>query len=165
MRPWAVAALVLALAAPLAAGLAHAEALPADADKDGVMDDVDDCLASALYEMVDATGCTVCDCDEDASGQEWSSRSAYLRCVLDEVRARRADARLDRKAARLVVKAARNSTCGYATKVRCCIMFVGKPKGMCKVMDELRCEASLLGAELVEDLDSGSCFPNPCLAE
>ena len=165
MRPWAVAVLALALAAPVAAGLAHAQALPADADKDGIADDVDECPESAPYDMVDGVGCAVCDCDENAAGDDWSSRGDYLRCVLDEVHARRADGRLTRKASRLVVKAARNSTCGTDTKVRCCIMFAARPQGICKVMDEARCEAGLLGADVVEDIDSGSCFPNPCVHE
>jgi len=85
--------------------------------------------------------------------------------VLDEVHARRADDPLGRKAAKLVVKAARNSTCGYPTKVRCCVMIYEKSTGMCKIMDELRCDEALLGADDVEDFDSGSCFPNPCALE
>jgi hypothetical protein len=158
MRPWAVAVLALAMLAPIAGGRAYAQALPADADRDGVMDDADMCPDSAEYEMVDDEGCAVCDCDDD-----WDSRGAYARCVYDELHARRADGRLSRKAARLVLKAARNSTCGFDTKVRCCIMFSQQPEGMCRIMDELRCDESLLGAAVVEDLDSGSCFPNPCL--
>ena len=155
--------LVLALAAPVAVGLAHAQALPADADRDGVIDDDDECLDSAPYEMVDAVGCPVCACDEDAAGNDWSSRGAYLRCVLTEVHARRDDGRLSRKESRLVVKAARSSSCGHATKTRCCIMFAAKDEGMCKVMDEARCDAELLHAEVAEDIDGGSCFPNPCV--
>ena len=149
MRPWAVAVLALALIAPIATGRANAQALPADADRDGVLDDVDACPDSGQHELVDAAGCSVCDCDE-----EWDSRGAYTRCVYDEVHARRGDGRLTRKAARLVVKAARNSTCGFDTKVRCCIMFSEKPEGMCRIMDELRCDESLLGAAVVVDLDS-----------
>jgi hypothetical protein len=158
MRPWAVAALALALVASAATGRAGAQALPADADRDGVMDDVDLCPDSAPYEMVDQDGCAVCECDDG-----WDSRGEYLHCVYDELHARRADGRLSRKAARPVMKAARNSTCGYDTKVRCCIMFAARSEGMCKIMDEVRCDATLLGAETVEDLDSGSCFPNPCV--
>jgi hypothetical protein len=165
MRPWAAVAVLLALAAPLATAPAHADALPSDADRDGVVDDVDACLDTAPYALVDATGCDVCDCDADAAGGAWSSRTAYLRCVLDEVHARRADDRLGRKDARLVVKAARNSSCGYETRVRCCIMFPARNKGVCRIMDELRCEPSLIGADVVENHDSGSCFPNPCVTE
>jgi hypothetical protein len=158
MRPWAVAVLALALVAPIATWRASALALPADADRDGVMDDADACPDSPMYELVDDEGCSVCDCDDD-----WSSRGAYTRCVYDEVHARRADKRLTRKEARLVVKAVRNSTCGFENKVRCCLMFSEKPEGMCRIMDELRCDEALLGAAVVEDLDSGSCFPNPCV--
>jgi len=157
MRPWAAAALALALVASVATGRASAQALPADADRDGVVDDLDLCPDSAPYEMVDADGCAVCECDD-----AWDGRGEFLRCVYDEVHARRADGRLTRKEARLVTKAARNSTCGHETKVRCCVMFGAKATGMCKIMDEVRCDESLLGGH-VDDLDVGSCFPNPCV--
>ena len=156
MRRWPVVALALMLAVSFAPRVGLAAALVADADQDGVADDVDACPDTAPYDLVDAAGCPVCDCDED-----WASRGEYLRCVLDEVHARRADESLARKAAKLVVKAARNSTCGYPTKVRCCLMIPEKSTGMCRIMDELRCQDDLLGGD-VEDLDSGSCFPNPC---
>ena len=162
MRPWAVAVLALALAASLAAGPVQAQALPADADRDGVADDVDACPDSGLYELVDASGCAVCACEAAAPGADPSARADYLRCVFTEIHARRADGRLTRKAARPFVKAARVSTCGV-DKVRCCIMFEGKAEGMCRITDEVRCDASL-GADVV-DLDVGSCFPNPCVAE
>ncbi len=157
MRPWAVAALALALVASVATGRARSQALPADADRDGVADDADLCPDTQPYEMVDDDGCPVCDCDD-----AWDARGQYLRCVNQEIHARRADGRLTGKTARLVSKAARNSTCGNDTKVRCCIALPGKPTGMCRIMDEVRCDATLLGADAVEDLDSGSCFPNPC---
>jgi hypothetical protein len=165
MRPWAAAVLVLALVAPLATGSVCAQALPADADRDGVTDDGDACPDSAPHELVDTAGCAVCDCEVDAAGTEWSTRRAYLGCVLAELRARRTDGSLGRKAARLALKAARNSSCGYATRVRCCIMFPEKAEGMCRIVDELRCDEALLGPAVVEDLDSGSCFPNPCVFE
>ena len=156
MRRWPVVALALMLAVSFAPRVGLAAALVADADQDGVADDVDACPDTAPYDLVDAAGCPVCDCDED-----WASRGEYLRCVLDEVHARRADVSLGPKAAKLVVKAARNSTCGHPTKVRCCLMIPEKSTGMCRIMDELRCQDDLLGGD-VEDLDSGSCFPNPC---
>ncbi len=163
MRPWAVAALALALAAPVATRLACAQALPADADKDGVMDDVDACPDSPPYDMVGADGCSVCDCELDGDGVAWTSRAAYLRCILAEVHARRADGRLTRKTERPVLKAAHMSTCGFANEVRCCVMLPTTSGGMCRIMDELRCDESVLGAGSVEDLDAGSCFPNPCV--
>ncbi len=165
MRPWAAALLLLALAAPFATGGAWAQALPADADRDGVPDGIDACPDSAPYELVDATGCSVCDCDDDATGEPWASRSAYMRCILDELRARRTDNRISRADARLALTAARSSSGGNENKVRCCIMFPGKADGICRVMDELRCDGTTLGASDVEDLDSGSCFPNPCVAQ
>lgn len=159
MRWWARLAVVVLLVG----ACAHAQSLPApDADGDGVGDDVDLCPDTPAYTLVGADGCDVCACDADASGEPWASRGAFLRCVLDEVHARRYDGRLDRKTARLVVRAARNSTCGYETRVRCCIMFAAG-EGMCKIMDELRCDADALHAAVAEDLDGGSCFPNPCV--
>ena len=157
MRRGSVIALALMLAMPFAPSVGRAD--PPDADQDGVADEVDACPDTAPYDMVDAAGCPVCDCDED-----WASRSEYLHCVFDEVHARRADDSLSRKAAKLVVRAARSSTCGHPTRVRCCIMIPEKSTGMCKIMDELRCDDVLLGGD-VEDLDSGSCFPNPCALE
>ena len=155
MRRWPLVAVALMLAVSFArVGLA--DAAIADADQDGVADEIDACPDTAPYDMVDAAGCPVCDCED------WGSRSEYLRCVFDEVHARRADESLTRKAARLVVKAARSSTCGYPTKIRCCLMIHEKSTGMCRIMDELRCDDVLLGGD-VEDLDSGSCFPNPCV--
>ena len=57
-----------------------------------------------------------------------------------------------------------DATCGQAMKVRCCIMFEGKSEGMCRVVDEARCDGALaIGG--IASLDAGSCFPNPCVAE
>ena len=145
---------------------AYAQELPPpDADGDGVTDDADLCPDSAPYALVDADGCDVCECDTDADGEPWADRGAYLRCVLAEAHARRLDGRLDRKASRLVIRAARNSTCGYETRVRCCIMFPAKSTGTCKIMDVVRCDVDALHAEVADDLGSGSCFPNPCVEE
>jgi hypothetical protein len=164
MRPWAVAAFALALTAPITVGFVHAQALPPDADKDGVADDVDLCPDSPPYELVGDDGCSVCPCGGDVLGSIWASRTDYLHCVLDEVHARRADGRITRKAARPFVKAARNATCGQAMKVRCCIMFEGKSEGMCRVVDEASCDSALsIGG--ITSLAAGSCFPNPCVAE
>jgi hypothetical protein len=44
-------------------------------------------------------------------------------------------------------------------------MFPGRPTGMCKVVDELKCDMDALHASVAEDLESGSCFPNPCVPE
>jgi hypothetical protein len=158
MRLWATSVLVLMLAAPMA-GRAYAQA---DVDADGVADEVDACPKTGMFELVDETGCSVCDCDLDAMGMPWQSRVAYLRCVYSEVRARKADGLLSREDARLVVKAARNSTCGQLNKVRCCIMFDGRDEGICRVRDDIVCDADVLRAETVDDRGPGSCFPNPC---
>lgn len=166
MRPWAVGLLAVSLAGPVAVVPAWSQVMPvSDADADGVPDDVDACLDSPPYELVDAQGCSLCDCEGDANDDDWSSRGAYMRCVLGEIHARRLAKTITRKDARLALKAARNSTCGIATRVRCCIMFPGRPDGICRVMDELRCNEAVLNASTVEDHESGSCFPNPCVFE
>jgi hypothetical protein len=125
MRLWVACAFVALLAGPFAGGVAYALP-PADADGDGVTDDVDACPDSAPYELVDATGCSVCDCNDDVAGEPWVSRAAYLQCVFAEVHARRADERLTRRAARLVIRAVRSSTCGSDNLVRCCIPQVAE---------------------------------------
>lgn len=154
MRLRAALALALMLVAPVAA--------MGDVDGDGVADGVDACPDTALYDLVDATGCSVCDCDETAAGEPWAARRDYLRCMLDELHARRANGSLTRKEARPILRAVRNSTCGNEHAVRCCVMFPEKPTGMCRVMDELRCDDDVLHAD-VDDMGSGSCLPNPCV--
>lgn len=152
-----VLVLALALAAPLAAA-PYALAGASDADGDGVADPIDACPDTAAYELVDDVGCSVCACDDD-----WSSRVWYLRCVYEEIRARREAGDLSSKDGRAVAKAARASTCGNPTRVRCCTMFPEKGKGICRVVDALRCNAELVGTDDVVDMGSGSCVPNPCV--
>jgi hypothetical protein len=144
----------------LAVASAPAQVLPPDADGDGVTDAADACPDTPPFELVDASGCSVCECDPDPA---WDSRLDYLRCVSAAVHARRADGTLSRKAGRAVLKAARNSTCGSDHMVRCCIMFPERDDGLCRIMDELRCDETIIHAETVEALDPGSCVPNPCV--
>ena len=153
MRSWIVLVLAAVLAGPI---VASAQAPPADADQDGVVDTQDACLDTPAYDLADASGCSVCDCAAE-------SRRAYVRCVIAEVRARRIADTISRKAARLVLRAARSSTCGDDTLVRCCVAFPGQ-QAMCKIMVDSRCDEELLHTE-VDDLDEGSCLPNPCGAE
>jgi hypothetical protein len=154
MRSWIVLALAVVLAG---ASVASAQAPPADTDQDGVVDAADACPGTPVYDLADASGCSVCDCGAE-------SRRDYLRCVIAEVRARRIAGTIGRKAARLVLRAARSSTCGDETLVRCCIAFPGK-EAMCKVMVDSRCDEEVLRTAEVDDLDVGSCLPNPCGAE
>jgi hypothetical protein len=159
MPPMRLRALVLALAfaVPLATGVPCALAGSPDADGDGVADVLDVCADTPPYEAVDAAGCSACPCDAD-----WSSRTAYLRCVYGAVRARRQAGGLGTKDGRAIAKAARASTCGHATRVRCCVLFPEKGTGLCRVMDELRCDGEMLRTEAVVDAGGGSCLPNPC---
>ncbi|HXJ32975.1 MAG TPA: hypothetical protein VMS22_02965 [Candidatus Eisenbacteria bacterium] len=155
-----LARLVLALL--LAAPLAGAQTVRDDLDQDGVADDADACPDTPAFDLVDAAGCSVCDCEATASGAPWSSRGDYVRCVVGTVRERRIDGTITRKEARATLRAARSSACGEHL-VRCCVMFDGQDEGMCRVMDELRCDAGILRANEVTDLGAGSCLPNPCV--
>jgi hypothetical protein len=152
-----VLVLVLSLVAPLATATPRAWAGPPDADGDGVADRADACPGTAAYELVDDDGCSVCPCEHD-----WTSRVAYLRCVYDAARERREAGDLSARKGRAVAKAARASTCGRPTWVRCCIAFPEKGTGSCRVMDALRCDAELVRTEHVADAGPGSCLPNPC---
>src|SRR5262249_1789215 len=78
----------------LAVSSAAAQAVPPDADGDGVADAVDACPDTPPFDVVDASGCSVCECDPDPA---WDSRLDYLRCVSAAVHARRADGTLSRK--------------------------------------------------------------------
>jgi len=163
MRSCARVVLLLVLAIGIGRGVALADP-PADGDGDGVPDAVDACPDTQAYELVGADGCSVCDCEVDGAGMPWESRRDYIRCVVAEVRARRIAHTIERSQARLALRAARNATCGGEYLVRCCIMFPVRPEAsLCRVMDELRCDADVLHAEVVDDLDSGSCLPNPCV--
>jgi hypothetical protein len=160
MRSFARLALGLLLATSFSGGVAAAADV--DSDGDGVVDAVDQCPDTPAFDIVDATGCSVCDCDGDANGNDWGSRSAYLHCVLDSVHQGRLDSTLTRTRARAVLHAARSSTCGSAHLVRCCLMFPGRPSGICRIMDELRCDQGM-SSNIAEDFDTGSCLPNPCV--
>jgi hypothetical protein len=55
----------------------------ADADDDGVLDDVDSCLATEPGAIVDAQGCAIaqlCSCNDP-----WNSHGADLACVAEAV--------------------------------------------------------------------------------
>jgi hypothetical protein len=159
---WARVGVTLGFAIALARGVAIA-GTPGDADADGVPDALDACPDTQAYELVGADGCSVCDCEVDANGEPWAARRDYVRCVVAEVRARRIAHAIGRTQARLALRAARNATCGGEYLVRCCIMFPLRAEGLCRVMDEMRCDAGLLHADEVLDLDAGSCLPNPCV--
>jgi len=139
----------------LAAGVAFAQA--PDADGDGVADARDACPDTPSFDVVGADGCSLCTCDD-----AWSSHLDYLHCVINAVHVRRMAHAITRARARLVLRAARDATCGDDNLVRCCIMFSGKPTGLCRVMDEMRCDPDLIPADDVVDMDTGSCLPNPC---
>jgi hypothetical protein len=156
-----VAAVVVALAWAGGTPRVSAQDVVPDADADGVPDAVDACPSTPPYDLVDETGCSVCDCQVDAAGEPWASRASYLHCVNMAVRARRAAGTLGRRQALLVLRAARASSCGNQFLTRCCVNAVGGPL-VCRVMDQLRCDAGLLHAVSAEPLEPGSCLPDPC---
>jgi hypothetical protein len=140
-----------------------------DADEDGTGDDVDQCLDTPPGDLVDATGCSVCECETDA----WSSHRQYLGCVKAQVRMR---LETGGTAATLhaAVKRAKKSTCGDARLTRCCFWANDDDPGRCRVMSVARCEAAvdrLRGDRYGDDYGPGSCLEpasepglpdNPC---
>jgi len=153
----------LAAAAPAAAQVA-------DGDDDGVADDVDQCTDTPAGDLVDATGCSVCPCDETAAGDAWTSHDDYVGCVTAEAKARRKAHTLKRRAMKLAIQRARKATCGNEALTRCCIYAHLDDEaevnvGQCKLMSPDACDALSERDDLdyVEDAEGGSCTPNPCL--
>lgn len=140
-----------------------ARAAAVDDDLDGVDDAIDECIDTPPGDFVDAVGCSVCDCDFDANGDDWSSRGAYVRCVIKEAKARKASSRLSRHAFRDAVKRARNSSCGDADLTRCCVWSSEDTEAArCRITTWEQCDPDTMGVYDAEDFDVGSCLPNPC---
>jgi len=155
--------LALLLALALVPG---ARAAAVDDDVDGVDDTIDECIDTPPGDFVDAVGCSVCDCDFDANGDDWASRGAYQRCVIKEAKARKADGRITKRAFREAIKRARNASCGNPDLTRCCVWTTEETaEARCKVVDWERCDPDSLGVFDAEDVDVGSCLPNPCNEE
>ena len=132
----------------------------ADADADGVADDLDQCPETASDELVGSDGCPVCAC-----GAGWSSHEAYVACVSSEARRQRMAGTLRVRAARAATRMARISTCGNEELTRCCV-YAGfdSETGRCRLMTPHACDA-LDESESVDSADDegpGSCLPNPC---
>jgi hypothetical protein len=153
---WLLAA---ALALVLVPGV---RAQMADDDGDGVDDAVDECIDTPPGDMVDAAGCSVCDCDGTAAGAAWASHAAYLRCVVHEAKARHAAGRLARRAYRAQLRHARASTCGNDALTRCCVHRTDGAAGHCRIVGWAACDADTLHVFDASDEDSGSCLPSPC---
>lgn len=105
-------------------------------------------------DLVDASGCSVCPCAGPRDGGVWRNRGHYLRCVRAAARA----AGLDRPAARLALRRARNGSCGRKQATRCCVA-TSLAASDCRVMRPAACAARGLAAE---DVGPGSCDPSPC---
>jgi hypothetical protein len=137
-----------------------------DDDNDGVDDDFDDCWDTPEGDLVDEVGCSVCDCDETPTGEAWASHGDYVQCVVAEVKARMTAAAMTRVERRAAVQHAKRSTCGNDELTRCCIFPDTDDEvivGRCKVVPWDRCDAMIETRDWAEDLDTGSCLPNPCV--
>jgi len=151
--------LASALALLLVPGV-HAQMV--DDDGDGIDDAIDECIDTPPGDMVDQVGCSVCDCDVAADGNDWASHGAYVRCVLHEAHARRAAGRLTRRGYREQLRHARAATCGNADVTRCCLYANANAAGRCRIVGWDACDADTQHVFDASDEDSGSCVPNPC---
>jgi hypothetical protein len=106
-----------------------------------------------------------CPCDATATGTTWVSHGQYVACVAREARQLRTEGILDPKQGRAAMRAARQSTCGNPALTRCCVYQSDDDNvGRCRMMSPDACDA--LDAQMnqggADDMDSGSCVPNPC---
>jgi len=154
--------LAIALVAAPVRSAAEEPAIVEDEDGDGVDDEIDECLDTGASELVGPDGCSVCDCEETPDGDAWPSRKAYYRCVLVEARSRRQAGLLEGREFRDALRAARRSTCGDDELTRCCVERREGGTLRCRVMSWERCDEDVLRVFTVDDLDVGSCLPNPC---
>jgi len=139
----------------------------ADGDGDGILDASDDCPSTPLGELVGDDGCAVCPCDAAADGTPWESRLAYMHCVRTEARAQLDAGWLTAAEERWVLRSAHLSTCGRSERIRCCSYAEGDetrpPRTKCRVTTPSRCVPRSARVEWTENLDTGSCVPNPCV--
>ncbi len=159
--------MLVGLALALATAAAAQPTTVADLDGDGIDNAVDRCPDSDVHDVVAEDGCAACACEADASGAPWASRRDYARCVVDAVRSQRRDGALSWREARAAKRAARKSTCGDPSLIRCCMFRDFDDEiGTCRLMSEDECDA--MDDRLWEhegeadDEGPGSCLPNPC---
>jgi hypothetical protein len=87
--------------------------------------------------------------------------------VSAEARARRRAGTMKRKEMLAAVKRARKSTCGNPNLTRCCVYAhlddtASVNVGQCRMISPDACTALLDQVDWAEDVDVGSCTPNPC---
>ena len=138
-----------------------------DTDNDGVVNYLDRCPGTPLADLVGGDGCSICDCAEMPDANESSSRKAYMRCVKSEATRRRVTDMLTGEEMRVVLRRAKNSTCGTVDLTRCCFYpRLDKERrvnvGRCRIMRWKRCARKIKRYGRAEDLGTGSCLPNPC---
>jgi hypothetical protein len=163
-------ALALAVLWVVAGAASAAAQVDPDEDGDGVVDTLDECNDTPEGDLIDAQGCSVCPCDATAAGDPWASHDAYVACVMDEAKARREAKTMKRREMRNVIRRARKATCGDQALTRCCVYAhlddtADVSVGQCRIMTVDACEEMGLREDLdwVEDVEGGSCTPNPCL--
>lgn len=141
-----------------------------DTDGDGVTDATDQCADTEPGDLVDPVGCCVCPCDGTTAGDPWTSHDEYVACVTAEAKVRRAEKTMKRLEMRTTIRRARKATCGDDTLTRCCVYAhlddnADVNMGQCRVTTIDACDAlgSREDLDWVEDVDGGSCAPNPCV--
>ncbi len=141
-----------------------------DSDGDGVADASDVCEDTDPSDVVGPDGCAICACEDGPDGAGWASQKAFVACVESWVKGARAAGTLGAREARALMRRARNSTCGGADLVRCCVFHsLMADEGRCRIVSEATCDG--VAERLFEttdeggaySADTGSCLPNPCL--
>jgi hypothetical protein len=125
----------------------------------GIKDDEESCggdgfTSAALTAEAVAENCP---CEGPASGGEWQSRGAYLRCAAAVLREAFRNASLTRSEHREMKREVSRSTCGKQDEIRCCLVRGRGSKCLRTSTD--RCTAR--GGT---DIGTGSCHPDPCNA-
>jgi hypothetical protein len=130
-----------------------------DADRDGVLDDLDACPGTPAGELVDRTGCSLCPCAGPAAGEAWSSRAAYLRCARAAARTLGAVGRVAGRHRRAAVEHAKRSSCGRPALTRCCLFAsADASSGRCRIVRRDACAAHPSAL----DAGPGSCVETSC---
>ncbi len=106
-----------------------------------------------------------CPCDAAADGAAWASHGEYVACVVSAARQLRTDGMLRPRQMHAAIRTARQSTCGNLSLTRCCVYQSDDDDvGRCRMMSPDACDAldSQMENGEADDMDSGSCLPNPC---
>jgi hypothetical protein len=139
-----------------------------DTDGDGIADEIDACPDTPPGDLGGDDGCSMCPCDAQLGGTDWGSHPAYVQCVSGAAKQRRQERAITRKEARTFIRSARKSSCGDVALTRCCVYPDNADQldsviGQCRLMTPDDCATLGDTHPFVDDIDAGSCLPNPCV--